>query len=244
MQTSLQLSTQQVHIWIADLAQPAELAGRLEQMLCPDERRRAARWCSEAKRRRFVVSHAALRIVLGHHLQKEANEVEISLSEAGKPYLADSSGVSFNMSHSHELAVIAVTRDRNVGIDIEYVTPQPRVLWALRPYLSADEVVLLSMTPPGERNRRMLGYWVAREAVFKAFGRGGSWLPDSCSVPLEDESACTWRGLLSAEGANRLVRPIHVDDAYVGALAIEGSEPSDIAYFRWPPESGYNFGMR
>lgn len=244
MQTTRQLSTQQVHIWIADLAQPTELARQLEQMLCPDERLRAARWCSEAKRRRFVVSHAALRIVLGHHLQKEANEVEISLSQAGKPYLADSSGVSFNMSHSHELAVIAVTRDRNVGIDIEYVTPKPRVLQALRPYLSGDEDGLLSMTPPGERNRRMLRYWVAREAVFKAFGRGGAGLPDSCSVPLEDESACAWQELLSAEGANWLVRPIHVEDAYVGALAIEGSAPPDIAYLHWPPESAYNLGMR
>lgn len=244
MQTTPHLSAQQVHIWIAYLAQSTELARRLEKTLSPDERRRAARWRSEAKRLRFVVSHAALRIVLGHYLQKEANEVEISLSEAGKPYLKDSSGVSFNMSHSHELAVIAVTRDRNVGIDIEYVTPQPRVLWALRPYLSADEEVLLSMTPPGERNRRMLGYWVAREAVFKAFGRGDTGLPHSCSVSLEDASACTWRELLAAEGASRLICPVHVDDAYVGALAIEGSEPPDIACLHWPPESAYNFGMR
>jgi len=100
--------------------------------LSEDERSRAARFRFERDRRRFVVARGALRELLGRHLDTRASDLRFVYNAFGKPALSPEFGdrLKFNLSHSAELALIAVARDREVGVDVEYLRPdEPRTFF-------------------------------------------------------------------------------------------------------------------
>src|SRR5689334_623579 len=103
-------------VWVWSIALSS---GPLPSELTEEEKARAERYKVVSARQQFAIGRAWLRRLFGGYLQLPPNEVPITYSAAGKPILADSStGLHFNISHSHELAVIAVAT-RPVGIDIE-----------------------------------------------------------------------------------------------------------------------------
>jgi len=126
------------------------------------ERDRAAKLLSDMARGRWVSSRWALRTVLGRYLEREPTEVELRYGERGKPMLADPDApLRFNLSHSGELAMIAVAADREVGVDVQAIGDKPAEFYA---------------------------EWTRREAVAKCHGVG-LWapLPDApvAVAPLE-----------------------------------------------------------
>jgi 4'-phosphopantetheinyl transferase len=114
------------------------------------ERDRAARLLSDRARRRWVAARWALRGVLARYLAQEPAEVELRFGERGKPMLADPEApLRFNLSHSGELALIAVARECEVGIDVQLIGSKPVEFYAK---------------------------WTRREAVAKCHGVG-LWAP-------------------------------------------------------------------
>ncbi len=118
------------------------------------ERERAAQIARPGARERWVASRWALRSVLSRYLDREPAEIELGFGERGKPMLADPDApLRFNLSHSGELALIAVAREREVGVDVQLVGARPAEFYA---------------------------EWTRREAIAKCHG-AGLWapLPDS-----------------------------------------------------------------
>ena len=102
----------------------AGFTDRLPAALAPDVLARADRFAFPHDRRRYVAAHGALRAILGGYLNTTPAGVPIRYTPQGKPYLAPpSSDIRFNLSHSGELALIAVTRGREVGVDVERIRP-------------------------------------------------------------------------------------------------------------------------
>jgi len=100
--------------------------------LSEDERRRAARFRFERDRQRFVVARGALRELLGRHLDTRASELRFVYNSFGKPALSPEFGgrLKFNLSHSADLALIAIATDWEVGVDVEYLRPdKPRTFF-------------------------------------------------------------------------------------------------------------------
>ena len=112
-------------MWTAWLDVTEEGVRFLWGVLSDDERGRAARFVRSEDQRKFVVARGALRRLLGLYLGKNPAAVRLGYSERGKPFVEDGAGITFNLSHSGELALYAIASARRVGIDVEKTRPGP-----------------------------------------------------------------------------------------------------------------------
>nr|MCU0624624.1 hypothetical protein [Gemmatimonadaceae bacterium] len=110
-----------IDLWTVDLAGPAPS----EALLSPAERARADRFRFARDRHRYLVAHDAMRRILGAALGVAPGALVFDHGPQGKPALAGSPGVHFNLSHSEDLAVLAVTTRGPIGVDVEAVRPIP-----------------------------------------------------------------------------------------------------------------------
>lgn len=163
-----------VDVFRVPLAADAATVRAREAVLDAAELARAGRRPTAAKRAAFVLARAALRRVLAECLGETPQSIEFSIGQHGKPALAGAAGagLQFNLSHSHELALIAVARDVELGVDIEYmreIADMPRLA---RRSFSEHEVAVLEALPPAQRHAAFFRCWSRKEAVIKANGRG------------------------------------------------------------------------
>src|SRR5438874_8863893 len=119
---SPEISPNGLHIWRVSLEVP--WSWNFDEALSLDDRIRADRFKFESDRRRFCVARASLRLILSRYLKTKPGRLQFETGEFGKPFFANeklSGGLRFNLSHSHQLALIAITREREVGVDLEYM---------------------------------------------------------------------------------------------------------------------------
>ncbi len=116
---------QEVHVWRADLDVLPE-ADALTADLSADEQQRAVRFRVPQVRSRFIAARSILRNILGRYLECAPSQVRFHYRQHGKPFLAPNTfrdDLRFNLSHSHGLALYAVARAREIGIDLERIRP-------------------------------------------------------------------------------------------------------------------------
>jgi 4'-phosphopantetheinyl transferase len=179
------IAPDEVHVWAWALDPTAEdLAAHIE-ILDGQERERMQRFYFAPDRARYAVAHANLRTILGGYLAQPAASVRFHINGLGKPELDHSdtsSSFHFNLSHSRSIALLAVTKGRPLGVDVEEVRPiEPEV--ADR-YFSASE---LSQLRELQGDAWLTGFyrcWTRKEAVLKAEGVGLSLALDSFDVSL------------------------------------------------------------
>jgi 4'-phosphopantetheinyl transferase len=164
-----------------------------EDCLSPDERARAARFRFAEHRTRFIAARRGMRQILGDYLGLDARVVAFHYTEHGKPTLTGSD-LPFNLSHSDDLAALAVGNDGEVGIDIERLRPIDEDISRL--VFSAAERERLRSFPPEARQRALFHGWVQKEAYLKANGLGLSIAMDGFAVRLDPEET----GLLHVDG--------------------------------------------
>lgn len=177
-QSAFALSEDEVHIWEIALdhpvADPRELFNRV---LSEDEKERALRLRLPDYRDRFVTARGHLRIILGRYLNIEPADITFEYNEYGKPCIpaeANLKKISFNLSHSRDLALCAVASKREVGIDVEYIRPVMRPLRILERFFSPGEREYYLSRPEAMRTRAFMSLWTIKEAYSKAVGRGFS----------------------------------------------------------------------
>jgi 4'-phosphopantetheinyl transferase len=165
----------EVHVWRACLDLPARCVDDLEQTLNEEERARARRFSFEDGRRRFVVCRGLLRKLLGGYTGLAPERVEFSYGLHGKPALGQQRGprtLRFNVSHSKDLALYAITAGREVGVDVECIRPDLASLEVAERFFSRGEVAALRASPPRDRARAFFECWTRKEAYIKARGEG------------------------------------------------------------------------
>jgi 4'-phosphopantetheinyl transferase len=169
------LGAAEIHVWRVSLDADAEPHLGL---LSPDERQRANRFHREEHRRRFVVAHGALRIVLGAYLDAPPESLAFELGPHGKPSLRgaltpDGYRIEFNLSHSAELALVAVARDRAVGVDVERWSEVEHLELAERFFSRAERDALRALGETVEMlDAGFFAAWTRKEAYLKATGDG------------------------------------------------------------------------
>lgn len=213
----------EVHVWLADLDHPPLPAERLAEHLAPDERQRADRFRFDVHRRRFATGRGLLRELLGRLRDVEPAKLSFAYGQKGKPRL-DGTDLRFNLSHSQNVALLAVARERELGVDVE----------ALRPL---DDAALLveRFFAPGERRvfagveeeRRLSCFytgWTRKEAYVKARGDGLS-LPTT-AFEVEIAPGSTARLLRFDQEPREVDRWILTGlepaEGFLGALAVAG----------------------
>jgi 4'-phosphopantetheinyl transferase len=223
----LTLSNAEVHVWRAVLDPPALWIERLQRTLSADEVQRAARFHFARDRRRFIVARGALRDILGRYLGVPPSALEFRYSVYGKPDLAgvaDGQRLCFNLSHSYEMALFAITCDRDVGVDIEHLDRAIACEEVAERFFSARERATLRALPADVQHRAFFNCWTRKEAYIKAHGEGLSLPLDQFDVSLAPGEPVA---LLATHGDPQetlrwSLQALTPGPGYVAALAVEG----------------------
>lgn len=171
-----------IHVWTIKIQGADRLEAQLEGFLAPEEERRANRLAFSHLRHAFVVVHGALRHLLSRYLDLCLTEVHISYGPYGKPALASLGDLNFNLSHSGDLAAIAIARGCEIGIDIEAIRPKPDLLRVADSLFRLEEAAEIRSLPPNLRTQGFFHCWARKEACIKATGAGLSTPLNSFSV--------------------------------------------------------------
>jgi len=151
-------------------------------VLAADEQVRAARFIRARDRRRFVSCRAALRQILGGLLDASPGSLQFRAGGQGKPELVPEPAcdepsdcrhpLRFNVSHSAELALIAVCRGRELGVDIERVRPFAEADRIVASFFSTAEQAAFASIPDEVKARAFVRGWTRKEAILKGLGIG------------------------------------------------------------------------
>ena len=213
------LDTGTVHVWATSLDDLSETASR--GLLSADERERADRFHFERDRRRFVTARGLLRVLLGRYLDVDPADLLFGYGPRGKPFLAGAA-LRFNVSHSSGLALLAFTRERELGIDVERERSMTEWEDIARHYFSAREGAELRSLPAQEREAAFFRCWTRKEAFIKATGDGLSRPLDAFDVTV-GRPARLLRVLGEPEGARRFrLEDLRPAPGFAAALAIDG----------------------
>ncbi len=226
-----------VHVWRALLVQKDPVLARLEQLLSREERERASRFHFEKDRRSFVVARGVLRDILSRYLVRAAGSLVFEYTEYGKPYIApevNENGICFNLSHSGEFALYAITLKTRVGIDVERIRPDFAGLDIAERYFSQTERAALSRLKNDAQTRAFFDCWARKEAFMKADGRGLSLGLDQFDVSLSPGApARLLRAKWDAEIEEKwCMHALDVHAGYAAALAAE-CPACNIEQWRW-----------
>ena len=234
------LGAGEIHLWLAlrgDLsptpAQPTCLA--------VDEIAAARRLRRPVDRELYVLAHFMLRDVLARYLNLPPVEIRLSTMAYGKPFLEDSHGTDlrFNLSHSMDAVLCALTRGCEIGVDIEAMAKNRDLLNIATHFFAADEIAALVARRGGDRAALFYQLWTRKEAYLKALGKGLSHplssfsvMPNLCTPPdpiirgLDDRSQGSW-----------YCYALPAPDRYKAATVV-GEPARALCCWRWAPRKG------
>ena len=165
--TAAGLSGVAVHVWLVDLA-----AAPVGIVPSDDELRRVAGMLDERRAAHVLASRVWLRVILGRYLGLDAADVQLSRSTGGKPLIVDGGDLCFSLSRSAGLALIALTRGRPLGVDLERIRADLDHERLLQRFFAPGEVEAVRNLPLPARLDAFFGLWARKEAVVKASGAG------------------------------------------------------------------------
>jgi len=195
---------------------------RFRRTLELSELERAGRFHFERLQRHFVVARGFLREVLARYLEANPEELRFAYNDYGKPALAGEHRLKFNMSHSHEMAVVGVTHHAELGIDVEYIRADFASGDIARRFFSPLEVESFDSLPKEEQVAAFFRCWTRKEAYIKAIGKGMSQALDRFDVTLAPGEPPALLRADEADEASWSMSDIDVGPGYASALAVEG----------------------
>jgi len=231
------LTNQDVHFWSVPLTCGEFNLESLQSLLSSDERVRAHQFRFPIHRRRFIVCHAALRMILSSYSNVPACDIFFQVNSYGKPELDPSLGkdlLYFNLSHSDELALIAISRGGPLGVDIERIHPLPDLEDIAARFFSPAEQAAILQLPSDQRLRAFYRCWTSKEAFIKAIGLGlqfdlnrfdvsvsPSGPPALLCIDNDPEKAQAW-----------FITNVAVEDGYMGTF-VGAKRPGQMFNHRW-----------
>lgn len=236
------LAAGEVDLWKVELLQPHRVIAHLKNVLSADEIQRATRFKFDRHRRRFVVARAALRTILAGYLKIDSRKIVFAYQAHGKPKISDVQNrhrVTFNLSHSNEIAVWAVTKARAIGVDVEYrdrrLSDADRIA---RRFFSAREAAQFLQVPVSQKNEAFFNCWTRKEALIKAIGAGLTFPLRSFDVAfLPGEAPALLATRPDPSQASKWSLAAFVPaERYLGALALEG-KLRHLAFLEWQAAS-------
>ncbi len=188
-----------VDVWLISCERGGDRGA--SKILSEAERRRAAAFVLPEHRRRFMQAHLSLRQILHRYTAVPPDALRFGCGESGKPFLKNDGGtgpVSFNLSHSGELAVVAVGRISEIGVDVEQIRPMPDWEAIATTVFHPAETEWVRAAAADKRTEAFFHVWTAKEAYVKVCGTGLAHPLDSFAVvgvAPQREYVVTWLDL-------------------------------------------------
>jgi len=192
------------------------LKSDLAEFLNAEELSRAERFHKELDQNRFIICRSVLKLVLAAHSKIDIKKIRIDYHSNKKPYLASHPWLYFNVSHSEDFAIIAISRNK-VGIDIENISENFDYSNLLAIIFDDNEIVEIENAV----NKKQAFYtlWTRKEAFVKALGKGID--EDFKYIPCLDGQHNIDSTLLKTT-ENWQMYSFNLEDHYLGAVAFEG----------------------
>ncbi len=227
--TSLELDVGFIDVWLTRIDLSDEEIKKYVETLSEDEKVRAAKFSVPYKYDEYVVSRGLLRKALSHVLKQDPLDFQFEYTESNKPYLSQKNingSIAFNLSHSHGRALIAISVDRNMGIDIEKIRPEVEYEKLAGRFFSEAEYAALMLLPSAERIKAFFATWTRKEAFVKAVGKGIAFGLSEFDVNVDAHAqplmlATRWN---PADVSTWLMTNIDVEDNYCACIATDGGE--------------------
>jgi 4'-phosphopantetheinyl transferase len=223
------LALDEVHVFLADLDAP--LAGHLSPLLSEDETERAKRFVFPRGRNNFIVARGLLRKLLAGYLQCLPNELRFVYGPKGKPALPGNP-IRFNLAHSHQRVLYGFSRDRELGIDLEYVDRKVEYERLAERFFAPSESAGMCGLAEEPGKEAFFRCWTRKEAYIKALGDGLSIPLDQFTVSFgPDEPAALLTNNMAAEECARWsMHSLAIETDYIAALVVEGHS-SSLSFF-------------
>ncbi len=231
-----------MEIWHLDLHLDRPAFHRACALLDAQERARCARLRSALPRHRFAAAHAGLRRLLARRLHCQPAQVLLAWEPGGKPRLRPGPGrpLHFSLAHAGDHALVAVSAEHPVGVDLELLPPPPGIREDLAAHLSAIERQALQAMDPQRQALSALRCWVRKEALLKASGHGLTLAPAALTV--------TWEGEARLMASELQQYPVgdwalaaHESAEWTGAVAWPARDVSaageGVAWLQWPEDA-------
>ncbi|MGC1181694.1 4'-phosphopantetheinyl transferase family protein [Legionella sp.] len=154
----------------------------VSQILNAEELARTERFYFSRHQRRFSTARATLRIILGRYLNTHPERLVFSYNSHGKPEVINSTKLQFNLSHTSDLAILAVGKNFPVGIDIEKYSARSYEGIAKNSF-SDHEFKEFMKVPQSLKPAVFFHIWSQKEALIKACGLGLAYPTKEFNVP-------------------------------------------------------------
>jgi 4'-phosphopantetheinyl transferase len=168
-----ELCAREVHVWSASLDLDAFELEQMRAVLSRDELLRSERSPLIAERNRFAAGRGLLRQVLSQYIATDPADIQFAYGQAGKPYLIENPhDIRFNISHSGDVALIALAQGREVGVDIETICDMSEMEDIAARFFSDDARTEYASAECSNRRQVFFKCWTEKEAVSKCTGQG------------------------------------------------------------------------
>ncbi|HEX8286908.1 MAG TPA: 4'-phosphopantetheinyl transferase superfamily protein [Pyrinomonadaceae bacterium] len=225
--SGLKLDANTIDVWLV----PLELnnTSELKHIISDDEKARAERFRHETDKTRYITARAFLRIILGKYLQINPRRICFGYNKYGKPSISGDipTNIKFNLSHSENLSLVAVTEIGEIGVDIERVKKSFVDLQMAMQFLTRREIKHFQTLSGAERDLFFFDCWTQKEAFLKACGTGFSLPPNQVEISsLSSEFANYFLAdRVNTRQKSWSLQRLPAIVGYAAALAVEGANP-------------------
>ncbi len=225
----LKLSPDCIDIWKVNLKKEDRNIFLHAQYLSSEEHARAEKYVNGKKSREFIITRSVLRNVLGHVLSVNPKHLLFDYTNVGMPVLPTRSGhpeICFNVSHSYDIALIAISIEQAVGIDIEKIRDDIDYEAMSKRFFSDNEYHNIMKYEGKERTHAFFATWTRKEAIVKAMGTGIASGLKSFDVSVDPSAPAALMETRWDDDLNStwILNTIDADDDYFACLANSGED--------------------
>jgi 4'-phosphopantetheinyl transferase len=220
------LLAHEVQLWRIDLGDTFDSA-YYASLLTPSELADANRRRAGEVRDHFTIGRACLRVLLGNAVGIDIRDITITKGAHGKPSIPTTGDtrISFNIAHSKNTLLIAIGRQEAIGVDVEYIDRSVDLMEVAQANFTEDEIArLLSIRDKDEQQKTFYTYWVRKEAIAKADGRGLLLAMNSFDVSADSMNHHRVEVKEPGRSQSYFVSDLELGDEIAGALALTSPE--------------------
>ncbi len=225
--SNLSFRDNEVHIYYVQIDSVKKIIPVIKKFLTEADELKIKKFIFEKDRIVHTISAGVLENILSRYLPDRKNNINISYNEYGKPFIDNMDGetnITFNLSHSGDLILYAITDNRNVGIDVQEIREINSIDDIVESNFSEKEIAVFNSLPAELKLKAFYTCWTRKEAYIKAHGKGLSYPLNKFTVSIIPEEDAE---LLSDENcsvSDWFLKDIMLSEGYAAAVAVEGSD--------------------
>lgn len=171
----LKLNSNEIDIWLFHLNTSPPRIKHFYPLLSDDEKERSEKFINFIHRKRFIASHGFMRSTLSRYTGIPAEKLVFKKADNGKPFLAidnNSPAIRFNLSHSHNMALLGVCLENELGVDIEYMERKNDWRGIIKRFFTDVEQTSIFSLADDQQQNAFFKTWTRKEAHMKVTGQG------------------------------------------------------------------------